>query len=264
MEHEERKLEIDQSHEMLRSQQGLDAGRHLMCRQTSKTESWEAKSGDIEAETRPRIRKSRDRRTLSPQAQNSMKGRERLIGGSQCHCLISRNSSADDDKLFGLDQSLCSLSRTPSSPQAARNDDQQSDSAIVGGVRYQPPQMLSSTLSTQHLTLSDREHRSSTSTHSIANMIKLYCGISLLCVPSGFKQVGIIGAILGLFWLLALNLFCTYVLIKARNRFRDVKINSLSELAGHVYGPQVRQLTSVLLVATQASILIAYNVFFGE
>lgn len=80
--------------------------------------------------------------------------------------------------------------------------------------------------------------------------MKLYTSVALLCIPSGFKQVGIIGGVIGLLWLLALNLFCTYVLIKARNRFKDIKIASLSELAGHIYGPRVGLLTDVILVVT--------------
>jgi len=55
----------------------------------------------------------------------------------------------------------------------------------------------------------------------MANLIKLYIGIAMLGVPSGFKDAGIVGSFIGLVYLLLVNCFSTYLIIKARNKFKS-------------------------------------------
>ena len=57
--------------------------------------------------------------------------------------------------------------------------------------------------------------------YTMANLIKLYIGIAMLGVPSGFKDAGIVGSFIGLVYLLLVNCFSTYLIIKARNKFKS-------------------------------------------
>ena len=78
-------------------------------------------------------------------------------------------------------------------------------------------------------------------------------------------NAGIYGAIFGLIFLLVINCFTTYLLLKARNKFKRTEINNLSDLAYEIYGTQTaRTLTDLVIVITQFSFLVAYNIYFGD
>jgi amino acid permease len=76
--------------------------------------------------------------------------------------------------------------------------------------------------------------------------------------------VGLKPAIFGLVWILAINCFTTYLLIKARNKFKNEIISNMSDLAVRCCGESARAPTDLLIVVTQASFLVAYDVYFGE
>lgn len=100
--------------------------------------------------------------------------------------------------------------------------------------------------------------------YTLANVCKLYIGICMQAVPQGFTQAGLYGALLGLAYILAVNMFTTYLLLKARNKFKREHISNLSELAFLLYGERARAATDVLILATQFSFLVAYNIYFGQ
>lgn len=53
-----------------------------------------------------------------------------------------------------------------------------------------------------------------------ANLTKMYVGISFIAVPKSVSQAGLYGAIVGFLYIVAMNIFCVYILLKARNRFK--------------------------------------------
>lgn len=77
-------------------------------------------------------------------------------------------------------------------------------------------------------------------------------------------MVGLRPAIFGLTWILIINCFTTYLLIKARNKYKTDVISSLSDLAVNCIGPNARAPTDAVILVTQASFLIAYQVYAGE
>jgi amino acid permease len=98
----------------------------------------------------------------------------------------------------------------------------------------------------------------------MANVIKLYIGIAFLGVPKGFSKAGIYGSIISLIYLLLINMFTTCLMIKARNKFKNKRIVNLSDLAFEVYGERAKWVIDFLVVITQLSFLVAYNIYFGE
>lgn len=59
-------------------------------------------------------------------------------------------------------------------------------------------------------------------------------------------------------------IFCTYLLLKARNRFKsDYKIVDICDLGAKLYGPGIKPYISVVLVATNTAYLMAYCMFLG-
>ena len=118
--------------------------------------------------------------------------------------------------------------------------------------------------SVRHLTRQQIGKRTSTFVYTSANIVKLYIGIAFLGVPEGFADAGIYGAIMALLWILIINIFTTYLLVKARNKFKHLDIVNLSDLAVVCYGPTAKFWTDVLIVATQGSFLVAYNIYFGD
>ena len=81
--------------------------------------------------------------------------------------------------------------------------------------------------------------------------MKLFIGIAFLSVPKGVSQVGIYGAIIGLLWILAANCYTTWLLIKARNKFKREEVKNLSDLAYKLYGTDLaRRLTDFIILAT--------------
>ena len=116
----------------------------------------------------------------------------------------------------------------------------------------------------RHLDEEAKSYRTSTIVYTMANVIKLYIGIAFLGVPQGFAQAGYVGGLIGLLYLLGINCFSTWLIIKARNKFKQSKIVNLSDLALLLYGERAQWMTEVLVVVTQYSFLIAYNIYFGE
>ena len=78
--------------------------------------------------------------------------------------------------------------------------------------------------SVRHLSLDQIRKRTSTIIFTVANIGKLFIGIAFLGVPQGYADVGIIGGTIGLLYILAINCFTTYLIVKARNKYRNTEI----------------------------------------
>jgi amino acid permease len=94
--------------------------------------------------------------------------------------------------------------------------------------------------------------------------LKLYFGIAMLGVPQGFSHAGIYGGLIGLLYIGTINIFCAWLLIKARNKFKNKSIKNLSDLAMELYGERGRMITDLMNILTMAVFLVAYNIYLGE
>jgi hypothetical protein len=59
----------------------------------------------------------------------------------------------------------------------------------------------------------------------------MYVGISFIATSKSISQAGIYGSIFGFAYVLFLNIYCTYLMLKARNRFKTLRITDIGELA---------------------------------
>lgn len=91
----------------------------------------------------------------------------------------------------------------------------------------------------------------------------MYVGIAFISVPKSIQQAGLYGAIPGFIYIVSMNVFCVYILLQARNRFKRERIVDIADLAQKLYGGYAGSLMSVLLVATNVTFLMAYVMFFG-
>ena len=58
-----------------------------------------------------------------------------------------------------------------------------------------------------------------------------------MCYAKFIAEAGVWTAVLGTFVALIMNLFSMWLLIKARNRFKNERIVSLADLGVRLYGP---------------------------
>ena len=77
-----------------------------------------------------------------------------------------------------------------------------------------------SVLSSKHLDERDKANRTSTTALTAANVAKMYVGISLIAVSKSISTTGIYASILGFVYVTMINMYCVYILLKARNRFK--------------------------------------------
>jgi amino acid permease len=113
------------------------------------------------------------------------------------------------------------------------------------------------------LTPNTRRKRTQTFVLTTANLVKMYVGISFISVPKSIEEAGIYAAIVGFIYVIVMNLFCVYILLKARNRFKRMEIVDICDLAAVLYGDWTRPFMSSLLIATNGIFLMAYIMFFG-
>lgn len=75
--------------------------------------------------------------------------------------------------------------------------------------------------------------------------------------------MGYIGAAVGLSWLLFVNCFTAFLLIKTKNKFKKSEILSIGDLAFKVFGENAKTFTDILIMLSYASYLICFNSYFG-
>ena len=91
----------------------------------------------------------------------------------------------------------------------------------------------------------------------------MYLGISFISVPKSIEETGLYASIIGFIYIIAANVFCVYILLQARNRFKREEIVDICDLAAVLYGEWLRPWMSILLIATNSIFLMAYVMFFG-
>ena len=133
----------------------------------------------------------------------------------------------------------------------------QSDSDGSGGNN-------TSDFSNRHLTKEQQAVRTSSYGYTFANVVKLFLGIAFLNTPQNIASVGIYGSILGMTWVLLLNLVSTWMVIKARDRFKYQDVRNLSDLVYLCYGEKAKFATDILVFLVQFAFLVGYCIFFGD
>ena len=96
-----------------------------------------------------------------------------------------------------------------------------------------------------------------------ANIAKLYVGIAFISTSKSVQQAGIYGSIVGFIYVLMINLYCTYILIKARNRFKKERIVDICDLTAIMFGEKYRLAMSLFLAINNGLFLVCYVYFFG-
>ena len=108
------------------------------------------------------------------------------------------------------------------------------------------------------MTPAAERQRTSNQFLTIVKLVKDCIGISFLSVSIGVSQAGIYGAALGSTYVLLVNVFGKYLIIKARNRFKkDETIVDITDLGAKLYGEGLRPFLTVVLVSSNISFLIA-------
>ena len=125
------------------------------------------------------------------------------------------------------------------------------------------PKYTDSQFSEKHLTPETKKVRTTTWYLTAANITKMYVGIAFIAVPHAVAQAGLIGAAIGFVYIVLVNVFCVYILLKARNRFKREKIVDICDLSAVLYGEWTRPLMSILLITTNSCFLMAYVMFLG-
>ena len=121
-----------------------------------------------------------------------------------------------------------------------------------------------SDFSTRHMTKEQRAVRTSSYGYTFANVVKLFLGIAFLNPPQNFASVGVYGSIFGMTWVLILNLVSTWMVIKARDRFKYNDVRNLSDLVFLCFGETAKYATDVLVFLVQFAFLVGYCIFFGN
>ena len=120
-----------------------------------------------------------------------------------------------------------------------------------------------SEISTTDINPEDLKDRSSNYFKTFVNVMKMYVGVVFISTSGCISQVGITTSVFGMVFVTALNVYCVYILLKARNRFKHHKIVDICDLAVMLYGERSRIWMQVVLFMSNMMYLIFYQIFFG-
>mmetsp|Transcript_97635 Transcript_97635/g.134321 ORF Transcript_97635/g.134321 Transcript_97635/m.134321 type:complete len:147 (+) Transcript_97635:121-561(+) len=101
---------------------------------------------------------------------------------------------------------------------------------------YDTISQATSLFSSRHFTPEEERKRTSSDLNTFFNYVKCLTGIGLPSLPYSVSKVGFYGAVFGIFLSLTINIYTSYLLVNARNRFRHVQIINFGDLAKHSMG----------------------------
>ena len=94
----------------------------------------------------------------------------------------------------------------------------------------------------------------------MASIFKAFVGLGVLFMPNQYYETGIVAMPLIMIGSLALTLYCTSMLIEVADKHGD----SFSEIALIAYGPKMKTLTEVCIIASQMGFCINYVYFISS
>ena len=119
-------------------------------------------------------------------------------------------------------------------------------------------EITDSDISNSDLCHEDKENRTSNSLKTAVNVIKMYVGVIFLSSSGCIGYVGVDASLIGMTYVLFINIYCLYILLKARNRFKHRKIVDIVELAVMLYGEKSRVWMSSVLFLSNMMYLCFY------
>lgn len=96
-----------------------------------------------------------------------------------------------------------------------------------------------------------------------ANLTKMYVGIAFISTPKSIAMAGVFGSLVGFAYIVLINIYCIYILLKARNRFKKLVIIDICDLSAVLYGEWSRPIMTTLLIVTNATFLMCYVMYIG-
>ena len=107
--------------------------------------------------------------------------------------------------------------------------------------------------------------RTSSNFLTAVNFVKMSIGLAFISQSKGVQQAGFYGSAIGATYVLAINIFSVYLIVKARNRFkRDANIVDICDLGARLYGEGTRGWFIAALFTCNLLFLMCYAVFFGS
>ena len=91
----------------------------------------------------------------------------------------------------------------------------------------------------------------------------MYLGIAFISGCKSVGSAGVYGSIIGCTYILVVSAFCTYLLLKARNRFKNREVIDLADLARLLFGETACKILGFLIVVANSCFLIIYCMFIG-
>lgn len=144
----------------------------------------------------------------------------------------------------------------------SNNNDKEEEAPLLNPSDTWKP-YTDSHFSEKHLTPREKQIRTSGAFATIANLTKMYVGIAFISGSKSVAQTGIWCAAIGYVYIIAQTIFCIYLLLKARNRFKREEVQDICELGAKLYGGWCRPWIQGLLVATNSCFLMCYCMFIG-
>lgn len=92
----------------------------------------------------------------------------------------------------------------------------------------------------------------------------MYIGLTIIAVSKSISFTGIYASIVGFAYVLFVNVYCVFILLKVRNRFKSHKIVDIADLAAVLYGEKVKNWISTALIVTNGMFLCAYLLYISN
>lgn len=106
--------------------------------------------------------------------------------------------------------------------------------------------------------------RTSSTFLTFVNKTKGHIGITALATTKFIADAGVYTALLGIALVLITNMYTAWLLIKARNRFKNHNITTLHDLAMILFGEEMAVLIGVIQVSTCLFACFVYQSFLGQ
>ena len=92
----------------------------------------------------------------------------------------------------------------------------------------------------------------------------MYFGITVISVSKAIQRAGIYTSIVGFVYIVTINIYTVYLLLKARNRFKSKQITDICDLTAELYGESKRKYMIAALVGCNIRFLVLFLIYFGE
>jgi hypothetical protein len=110
---------------------------------------------------------------------------------------------------------------------------------------------------------SHKDLRSSSYLTTVANVTKMYVGISFISGSMPISQAGLYGSIFGFIYVITINMYTVWLMVKARNRFKNQRVVDIGDLSALLFGESTKGYMKGFLAANNTLFLSVYVLYFG-